>query len=502
MKYIIILAFILISLIGNTTNYYIKNTGSDAESGLSDALAWQNISKLNSTSFAPGDNIYMKCGDTWSGTTFTVPSGGVGGSQITLTSYGTGAKPIIIAPVNNAAIQVTSAGRGYWTIDGLDLRTSGVDGIFNYSIGIYFNYWGADLGVVPGWEIQNCTLNSSMLLSGPAIEVRGNTITGQGSNCHGGAIIIRGVNGENALIENNTISNYIDRGIWVYNGAPAPIVRNNVVHNIVAGSDNDGMGINIDGYGTPVYDAKVYGNHVSDCAGVGISNENGYNAEYYNNLIERCGWAGLDIIFYDANRSNASNIYYHHNIVIDCNRGFMSWDANTYTLSNNVFYNGVGADKIGFRIESASTYVSNITYINNIVSGSWTHIFSVPDTKSIFTTFDNNILIPVGTEIMRRGGTSLSLSQVQALGYMTNGLTSDPQFISAGIDFQLQSTSPAKDSGINTEKTSDFLGVSIYNSTQDIGAYEYRIIIPHTKKAIYAGNGKIWGKNSIVYGVQ
>jgi hypothetical protein len=37
------------------TIYYIKIDGSDNQSGLSDASAWQTISKVNATTFSPGD---------------------------------------------------------------------------------------------------------------------------------------------------------------------------------------------------------------------------------------------------------------------------------------------------------------------------------------------------------------------------------------------------------------------------------------------------------------
>jgi hypothetical protein len=44
--------------------YYVKSTGSDSNSGLSDALAWKTISKVNSQTFSPGDTILFNCGDT------------------------------------------------------------------------------------------------------------------------------------------------------------------------------------------------------------------------------------------------------------------------------------------------------------------------------------------------------------------------------------------------------------------------------------------------------
>lgn len=66
--------FLIIALIANIfifiTNsyaqtYYVKKNGNDGLDGLSDATAWKSISKVNNYSFNTGDDVYFKCGDTW-----------------------------------------------------------------------------------------------------------------------------------------------------------------------------------------------------------------------------------------------------------------------------------------------------------------------------------------------------------------------------------------------------------------------------------------------------
>ncbi len=54
-------------------NYYVKSTGNDNNTGLSDAQAWATIAKVNASSFSPGDTIFFNKGDTWR-ETLTVPS--------------------------------------------------------------------------------------------------------------------------------------------------------------------------------------------------------------------------------------------------------------------------------------------------------------------------------------------------------------------------------------------------------------------------------------------
>jgi hypothetical protein len=93
-KKLVIIPISLINLVVNGTNYYVKNSGKDNNTGLSDALAWQTISKVNASSFNPGDTIFFKKGDVWR-EALTIPSSGTLGHYIVFTSYSIGAKPQI-----------------------------------------------------------------------------------------------------------------------------------------------------------------------------------------------------------------------------------------------------------------------------------------------------------------------------------------------------------------------------------------------------------------------
>ena len=75
--------------------YYVDyTTGDDGDSGLTEALAWKTIAKVNGESFSGDDQILFKRGETWR-EQLTVPSSGSSGSPITFGAYGTGADPII-----------------------------------------------------------------------------------------------------------------------------------------------------------------------------------------------------------------------------------------------------------------------------------------------------------------------------------------------------------------------------------------------------------------------
>lgn len=75
--------------------YYVDNVnGNDASNGTSAGTAWKTLTKVNATTFAPGDKILFKAGGAWQGQLWPKGSG-VNGSPIVIDQYGTGNKPLI-----------------------------------------------------------------------------------------------------------------------------------------------------------------------------------------------------------------------------------------------------------------------------------------------------------------------------------------------------------------------------------------------------------------------
>ena len=79
---------------GDTTYYISFSDGDDSKDGKSESNAFKNLGKINSITFAPGDKIKFKTGDTWKGY-FKVRGSGSSSSPITIESYGSSSKPII-----------------------------------------------------------------------------------------------------------------------------------------------------------------------------------------------------------------------------------------------------------------------------------------------------------------------------------------------------------------------------------------------------------------------
>ncbi|HLP71830.1 MAG TPA: right-handed parallel beta-helix repeat-containing protein, partial [Bacteroidales bacterium] len=462
-------------LTGLATTYYIKNGGSDLSNGLSVSTAWASVARINISMglFRPGDSILFRKGDSWRNSTLVIRTAGIQGKNIYIGSYGSGEKPLIEGPENHPAIMVNAANSGFWTIDNIDLRAYGkISGVYN-TVAIYHGYWLSDLGAVPGWIIQNCNFNCCLLLSGPGTIVRNNVFNGEGKpDNRGGAICFRGPECDNCIVELNTITDYFDRGVWIYNGGSNPIIRYNKINNIHKGSDHGGSGINIDGYGVRVTYGAVYNNAISDVDMSAITFENGYKALAYNNRTENC--TGVMIWQY-APYLETGDIDIHHNLFHNGNNGVVIFNASGVHIANNTFVKNddLGTEKTALYITTSSTYVSGISFVNNIVAGKWTHLIKVPDLKDIWTSFDYNILFPSRSWIMNRAGKNLSLSQVKTLGYMTNGNSLDPLFINGINDFHLQSRSPAINTGINLHYLSDIEDNAI-DDLPDIGAFEYK----------------------------
>lgn len=88
--------FLSLSFSVHATNYYLAAYGNDGNNGTSPSSPWQTISRLNSVagSLRPGDNVYFNRGDVFYGG-LNLTSSGAAGFPITISAYGSGAKPLI-----------------------------------------------------------------------------------------------------------------------------------------------------------------------------------------------------------------------------------------------------------------------------------------------------------------------------------------------------------------------------------------------------------------------
>ncbi len=106
--------------------YFDATSGSDSGAGTM-ASPWKSISKANSLSLKPGDQVLFKAGQTWTGTSLVPAHDGAAGKPIYYGRYGTGANPIINYRGHFA---VNANGKSYLVFNGIDSR----DAMRNYNV--------------------------------------------------------------------------------------------------------------------------------------------------------------------------------------------------------------------------------------------------------------------------------------------------------------------------------------------------------------------------------
>lgn len=105
-----------------TTYYVSSSTGSDQNSGTSESVPWKSLTKVDATTFQPGDTILFKAGDAWTGQLWPKGSGS-SGAPVQINAYGTGAKPRI-AGAGAVADAVKLWNQQYWEIRDLDVSNA------------------------------------------------------------------------------------------------------------------------------------------------------------------------------------------------------------------------------------------------------------------------------------------------------------------------------------------------------------------------------------------
>jgi len=102
---------VCLSLVSKATTYYVSNSGNDTYSGLSTALPWKTLDKVNATTFKAGDQILFKKGDIFYGS-LKIKQSGTSANHIVYSTYGTGANPNVTGFISVTAW--TNLGNHIW----------------------------------------------------------------------------------------------------------------------------------------------------------------------------------------------------------------------------------------------------------------------------------------------------------------------------------------------------------------------------------------------------
>ena len=238
------LAVAIVALPAMGTTYYVDSVaGNDANGGTADNGAWQSLSKINATTFSPGDLLLLKCGGSWTNT-LNPKGSGANGSPIILSSYGTNpALPLINGNGNADAVVLTN--QQYWEINNLEVINPG-SGTATERRGIHL--CAANFGAVNHLYVSNCLVHN--------VCGRVDTSNGDTTAKRTGGIVFEVISDASAntwfndvIIQNCTITSVTNQGIvacgnrsggsdypgtsvWNSRHCSNLIIRNNVISDI------------------------------------------------------------------------------------------------------------------------------------------------------------------------------------------------------------------------------------------------------------------------------
>ena len=358
--------------------------------------------------------------------------------------------------------------------------------------------------------------------------VRNSRFVGDGAD-HGAANVISIYGGTDTshhdfVIYNNTISEYGDNeavsendfhGIKPTSYAYNVWILNNTVYNL--GGDSVQVGdATIDDAVRPEYvyigGNTFYGNHengvdIKEANYVFISENIFYNTVAPLTIIHNAAadiWI-INNIFRDSSNgvfsTSASNLYVIGNVFYNLNHTgiFNATDSYSYdgraigaysTTNVSIINNTIYDADVGVQLRAVNASANKV--INNIISakaestGYEIYVASEEDDVDL----DYNVLYDSSgsVDIGWGGSTQRTLAYIQALSECVNCIESNPLLNNPIVDFSLNFTSPAKNSGTVSDIYATYLStyslsiaIDITDKTRpvdswDIGAYEYESV--------------------------
>ena len=467
MKKLLTISLFFLSLTLSAATYYVRTGGNNAAAGTSDATAWADLTKVNSTTFSAGDSILFRRGDTFRGSVYQTENG-TAADWIYYGAYGTGAKPLILGSKDLSA---TSA----WT---------------NHS----GNVWKttATLGTTQG-DISNLIFNNEASCGYKKRTL--DSLNAQGKffyNTADNLVYIYSVGNPGTFYSHIEAAGHHD----VYQ-AVLYFINCSYIHIAdldVRYSSADGIeGRNVTGFIVERCDVSYIGGEwfldAPDTRRVGNGIQlsvNVNNAIVRYNRAHQCYDAGISPQAWGTG-AVMQNIWIYNNIVTNCWYSYETWAEPTFTLSNVHFYNntcynaGVCWSNSALQrpdrnnaahvmVWALTGIVSNVTVRNNIFDESTNFAMRLDDNVSKIVV-DYNIIDcdTIGYTAETTKYTTLTAWRA-ALSQDAHSISADPLFVDTD-DFHIPANSPAKDKGIAVGATDDFYGTP-RGYLPDMGAYE------------------------------
>ena len=122
-KVTLLLTFCLLAGLVHAADYYVSQTGNDANTGLSDEQAWASLRRVNRQVFKPGDRILFAAGHSFQGQ-LEVKGSGSATAPIRVDRYGEGPNPAIHGG-GGKLHTVLLENVEYWEVRNLEVTNTG-----------------------------------------------------------------------------------------------------------------------------------------------------------------------------------------------------------------------------------------------------------------------------------------------------------------------------------------------------------------------------------------
>ncbi len=503
------------------TYYVDPAVGNDANSGTATNAAWQSLAKVSASTFAPGDVIRFKSGQTNVGS-LNPKGSGAAGNPIVIDQYGTGSKPLIDG---NGVNGTGTTGGGavflynqeYWEINNLEVVNDAASDGERRGIHIA----AANYGTVNHIYIKNCHVHN----------IRGRLSTSDGDLVakRTGGIIVETISDSSTptrfndvLIEGNTITTVRNQGIvaannrsgasdfplssaWNARRASNLILRSNTISDVTKNALILRLADN-----TCLVEWNVCFNTATLDTG---------------NTMFTAACNGVVFQFNEGYENHAGPLGDHDGSLYDA-------DLRSTSITFQYSYSHDNAHGLFWQYPSASGPNSNIVVRYNISRNDRGNIFSFSgDSGGEATTYiyNNTIYLPPGSSNLicdARSGTHTYYMSNNIFHVLGNGvaydfgsntrvfdyntffglhpaseppdahkLTNDPLIVAVGsgtngigtlAGWKLQAGSPCINSGVTIAgNPRDFFGVSVpQNGATDRGAAEYFAVVTNTPPSI------------------
>lgn len=270
-------------------------------------------------------------------------------------------------------------------------------------------------------------------------------------------------------VTNSTVYNCEATGIQFSDGWQHAYFSGNTAHDTSQREDGTYSAIRCgDVFYCYMWDNTAYGGTIPYGSGI-TTTEKADPAYVYNNISTGFNFYGF---FVAKQVKNPTNINLYNNIAANNDGGgIYIADTNNCTVYNNTLYNN-GNNQL-----NASTRNTNCTVKNNVILATVS-----PKVALIYNsgqvTASHNLMKSTNTNIVTYDGVTYNLANYEAASGSTGNINADPVFVSNGVDYHLQVTSPAINAGTWLGYDYDFDyddAARPQGRGWDMGAYEYTI---------------------------